>query len=579
MSQTSTDGSRETAGPPTLPRRSPLRGLWDRELAHYPDTGPRSLCLAIVVVTAIVLYYQLYIQGAVATSVLRHYNMSLTFFIYVSVAGGAVGAFGSLFAGLADRYGRANLVTYGLLTTGLLVFFGIPNAGDKWAYMVLLSLVSAVEGIILVATPALVRDFSPQLGRASAMGFWTLGPVIGSLVVTEVSSHTLASHPAWQTQFRYAGAAGLVVFVIALVGLRELSPALRGQLMVSMRDRTLVEAKARGLDPEKDLARPSLRQLLHVNVVGSAFAISIFLLLYFTLVGFLVVYFATNFGYSEGRANSLANWYWIANAVALVTVGIISDRLKVRKPFMVLGALISAAGTAAFAVKASDTGTGYHTFAVIFLITSVGGGMAYAPWMASFTETVEDYNPAAIATGLAIWGWVIRIVIAVALVALATIMPATNTLVAKGTQVQTLAARYAPEIATLATVDPVTKTGIARTPPDNAAVAKALTEIAAGQHVTPPVALTRLVAVSKVPKADLIYLQNNAPSVQKAAKDAPRQWRIWWWICFACQLLFIPFTFLMTGRWSPKKARLDNEEHERLVTEELAQLRAAGQTA
>src|SRR5664280_3916903 len=43
-------------------------------------------------------------------------------------------------------------------------------------------------------------DFSPQLGRASAMGFWTLGPVIGGLVVTEVSSNTLGSHPHWQTQ-------------------------------------------------------------------------------------------------------------------------------------------------------------------------------------------------------------------------------------------------------------------------------------------------------------------------------------------------------------------------------------------
>ena len=38
-----------------------------------------------------------------------------------------------------------------------------------------------VEGVILVATPAMIRDFSPQVGRASAMGFWTLGPVPGSL--------------------------------------------------------------------------------------------------------------------------------------------------------------------------------------------------------------------------------------------------------------------------------------------------------------------------------------------------------------------------------------------------------------
>ena len=33
--------------------------------------------------------------------------------------------------------------------------------------------VGLVEGICLVATPALIRDFSPQVGRATAMGFWT----------------------------------------------------------------------------------------------------------------------------------------------------------------------------------------------------------------------------------------------------------------------------------------------------------------------------------------------------------------------------------------------------------------------
>ncbi len=38
-------------------------------------------------------------------------------------------------------------------------------------------------------------------------------------------------------------------------------------------------------------------------------------------------------------------------------------------------------------------------------------GVAYTPWMASYTETVEHRNPAAIATGLAIWGWIIRVVI------------------------------------------------------------------------------------------------------------------------------------------------------------------------
>ncbi|WP_279583385.1 MFS transporter [Fodinicola feengrottensis] len=148
-------------------------------------------------------------------------------------------------AGLADRWGRANLVAYGLAVTGVLILFALPNAPDKLTYGIVFAVVSFVEGIVLVATPALVRDFSPQLGRASAMGFWTLGPVVGSLVLSEVSSNTIGFLPDWQSQFIICGIAGLVVFVVALFGLRELSPRLRDQLMVSLRDRQLVEAKAK----------------------------------------------------------------------------------------------------------------------------------------------------------------------------------------------------------------------------------------------------------------------------------------------------------------------------------------------
>ena len=62
------------------------------------------------------------------------------------------------------------------------------------------------------------------------MGFWTLGPVVGFLVVTAVSSNTVDSHPDWRFQFYLAGGAGLVAFVIAAFGLRELAPRLRDQL-------------------------------------------------------------------------------------------------------------------------------------------------------------------------------------------------------------------------------------------------------------------------------------------------------------------------------------------------------------
>jgi len=150
--------------------------LWQRQLAHYPANGARSFYLAITVLATVILYYELYIAGAVATNIIADYHMTFTYFVFISVVGNAVGAFASLLAGLADRWGRANLVVGGLLITGLLIGFGLPNASSKLTYLIMYALVSIVEGIVLVATPALIRDFSPQVGRGAAMGFWTLGP-------------------------------------------------------------------------------------------------------------------------------------------------------------------------------------------------------------------------------------------------------------------------------------------------------------------------------------------------------------------------------------------------------------------
>jgi ACS family D-galactonate transporter-like MFS transporter len=640
------------AGEPAPPQGGGVRRLWDRQLPHYPETGSRSLYLAITVLATVVLYYELYIPGAVATQIISDLHLSFTFFVFVSVVGNLVGAFASLFAGLADRWGRANLVVGGLLITAIIIGLGLPNVNGKGLYMTLFAVLSFVEGIVLVATPALIRDFSPQVGRGTAMGFWTLGPVLGSLVVTEVSSHTLPSHPDWRFQFYLCGIVGAVVWLVALVGLRELSPRIRDQLMVSMRDRALIEARAAGLDTEAAL-KNHWRQMLRFDIIGSAFAISVFLLLYYILVGFAVVYFATVYGYTPARANSLANWYWISNAITLVVVGVLSDRFRVRKPFMILGTVIGLVGSILFGLSATNHQS-YYTIAIYFILASAGGGMAYVAWMASFTETVERHNPAATATGLAVWGWILRLVVTVSLAVLTLVVPATSTLIDKGTRVQEIVAAHGPAVGVLSSIDPATSKAITANPNDVGALSKALGEVAKEQGASsaeqqqvatavttrapqlaavqaiPPATLATLqsnptdaaagatavgaivqklgvsqaqavqllqslaspqvqsdlglvqkyatvltTAKADVPASDLAYLSANAAAVQKAQKDSPGQWRNWWWVCIAGQVLFLPFVFVMAGRWSPRKAREDEAEHEAMVQRELAALQGS----
>jgi hypothetical protein len=245
--------------------------------------------------------------------------------------------------------------------------------------------------------------------------------------------------------------------------------------MISLRDRVLIEARARNLDPEAAL-QGHWRQMFRGDIVGPAFAISVFLLFYYIAVGFFVVFFATTFGYSEEKANALANWYWIANAITLVVTGILSDLLKVRKPFMVVGGVISAIGSALFAI-ATTNATSYYHFAWIILLISIGGGMAFAAWMAAFTETVEKHNPAATATGLAVWGSLLRVVVTASLIGLIFAIPAVSTLVDKGTNVQALATKYSAQLATLQKLDPATQQALAKNPEDQSAQVKAVSEI------------------------------------------------------------------------------------------------------
>ena len=606
--------------------------LWRRQIDSYPDTGARFLYLAITVLATIVLYYEFYVGGSVSTLLLANLHMSFTFFVLILAFGNLVGAFGSLFAGLADRWGRANLVVGGLLISGVIVAFIIPTATNKWAFGIEYFVLGLIEGICLVATPALIRDFSPQVGRATAMGFWTSGPVLGSLIVAVVGSATIPAvvHDPrfWTHEYRISGIAGLVVFLIALIWLRELSPQLRDQLMVTMRDRVLIEARARGIDVEAALRHP-FRQLLKVDVVVSAFAVSVMLLIYYTAVGFSVIYLSTVFGFSVKDANGLGNWNWGFNALAVILIGVISDRFKVRKPFMVIGGVVAAVMTVVYLEQAGHHPS-YYTLAVILAIGAFFLGVAYTPWMASYTETVEFHNPALTATGLAIWGWIIRVVVFVAFLIIPTVINSVTPLVDYGATVSAYATKYQSEIAfaqshpavvataqtyktqlgnavkfapELAVIQAnpalfaklATYTNPATIPPKLVAQAVAaagggakgtaiLTTISAnGAAISGVIAVApklatvapfaaQLTALSKVPPSVFAYLKAHGAAVQKAAAQAAGQWKTWYWVCFGGIIFFLLSIPLLRGRWKTADARRDEQEHEAMVEAELAKL-------
>lgn len=559
--------------------RSAQSGLWagvkNRQLQHYPRTAPRVAQVLLVVIITVSLYYQLYVNGSVSTLLLPKLGMSFQFFVYTLAFGNLLGAFASLAAGLADRVGRTQIVVAGLLITSVLTAFVIPAMTSKWPFTIASFAVAVVEGVVLVASPALVRDFSPQVGRATAMGFWTMGPVLGSLVVSVVGTNIIHADTTWQSVYRISGVVGLVVFVLAFLFLRELAPGIREQLMVSERDRIVVEARAKGIeiDIEQSLRRP-FRQLLKPDIVVSALAVSILLLVYYTAVGFGTILYQTIFSFDLKDANGLANWNWGADAVALVVVGFLSDRFRVRKPFMLVGALGTAVMLVVFLYQLGNHPS-YYTLATIISALTIFLAFAYCPWMASFTETVEDRNPALAATGLAIWAWIQRLVVFASFLLLPVIVSSMNPLVTYGGQVSALSAQYQPELATAAAIAPQTLATLSANPTDTTAQAAAVGQISSTDHISPAAATQKLVALGKVPPSALSYLKTHGVDVQQAAAHSPGEWRNWYWVCFGGALFFLLCIPLLRGRWSPRAARRDLAAHERNLQQEIEQLNLA----
>ncbi len=588
-----------------------FRFLFVHEIEEYPGNGKRTAYLGLAVLATIVLYYTYFTQTGVTPQILEYYHMSFSFYVVIVVVSNLIGAFASLPASKTDKLGRSNVIIYGLLIVGLLVAFGVPATTTEWQFAVVISALGLVEGAILVATPALVRDFSPQLGRASAMGFWTIGPVAGSLITSIVATNTLnyflRHHgvSGFKWQFLISGLSSLVVFVIALFFMKDLSRSLRDQLMVSEQDRALVEARARGISTREMLAATThpWRQILKWDLIGSSIGISLFLLVYFAASAFFTIYWATVFTDSHGLnlttsdANYLNTWYWGADAVALIVFGVLSDKLRVRKPLMLIGAVGSIVMLILFLRQADHPTTGFGTLITLEVLLAACISLTYAPWMAAYTEMVEAKNPALVGTGLALWGWILRVTVGLSFIFLPLVVTAVNPVVDNLAYAQTPPTGAAPfnvqefQLAhpkSVAFAEANASWLTVLSSPKNAPIAAAANKnptpanLAAFQKAVGPVvfakALAHLADLNKyvVPyESQLTYLsahQNQLNSLLGGVAKSPKQWQHWFWVCIAGMVLFIPTIFFARGRWSPKRAREDEERHDADVAEELREL-------
>jgi hypothetical protein len=417
-----------------------------------------------------------------------------------------------------------------------------------------------------------------------------------------VALHTLNhfGQTHWKSQFVISGLAAVALFLISLFGLKDLSPKLRDQLMVSARDQALVEARARGLTDHQllEAAERPWRQILRWDLVASAFGIATFLLLYYAAASLFTIYYPVIFKNPNGtnftvtQANGLNTWFWGADIVALVVVGLLSDALKVRKPFMVVGVVITMVMLVIFLGEATHPHTGYYTLALESTLIALGTALVFAPWIASYTESVEAKNPALVATGLALWGWSLRIVVGLSFIVLPLVITSVNPIVDNlpvadtvihGVSIQNFVAEH-PKTIAFAQSHAALLTILAKNPAAAAAVGKdpSAANIAAAEKAFGAKGLaelakykTQLTTLVQPYQAELTFIQGHEAALldlQKGSAEAPHQWQHWFYVDLGGMVVFIPLIWLSKGRWRPSSARRDAEEHETAVAEELARL-------
>jgi hypothetical protein len=284
---------------------------------------------------------------------------------------------------------------------------------------------------------------------------------------------------------------------------------------------------------------------------------------------------------------------------------------RVRKPFMLFGAVCAMVMMGFLIVQTGHPHTGYYANVVVIVLLAVSIALAYAPWMANYTEQVESHNPALTASGLAVWGWILRITVALSFLVLPYVITTSTTLVDNQTAAGALQAiqaaqPYAPITATLKcnpTPAPAAViSGLQQTkepgPQTLATILAACNSThslesalaAAGGLNNPqvqgllayntvalaiekgqPVSQSKITAVGAHSQnlASLLVAEQKLVPAQKAS---PGEWKRWWGVCLAGQLVFAVLIFFMRGRWSPRAARRDLAEHDRVVTEALAEL-------
>ncbi|GAA1718632.1 MFS transporter [Nonomuraea sp. AD125B] len=395
-----------------------MRLSYVRELDEYPTGARRMKILTMAVLAILIGSY----EGQIAPVVpllLKDLDMTLATYGAVSGAAAVAGAIASILGGrLTDRVGRVRLLIP-LMALTAVCCFAMTLVHSPRDLLIARIVLAFVDGVAMASTAPLIRDFSPRLGRAQAFGFWTWGPVGANFLAAAVAGWTLPIfNDSWRSQFVIMGCFSLVISIVIALNIADLSPELRARIQHTERAATEAVDVTRPVRISALFARPNI----WAHVVG----ISLWLVLYITLSLFGQTMLVGALGVSSAEASTIMAAFWSLNLITLIITGRLSDRLQLRKPFTLGGTIAAVLVTAFLAVLLGSPGVSSGTLMVVGALLGGSLGVAYAPWMANYSEDAEDADPRLQGTAWGLFGFLSKGIAVVGLLVIPRVVEATG---------------------------------------------------------------------------------------------------------------------------------------------------------
>jgi len=154
----------------------------------------------------------------------------------------------------------------------------------------------------------------------------------------------------------------------------------------------------------------------HRKIWAHLGGITLWQVFYFTIQIFGPTILVQTFGITSSRAATITAISWAINLATLYGAGWLSDRLQLRKPLILAGAL---GGLVGIGYLVRLIGSGEATPVQLVAINAVIGAalaVTFTPWMALYSEDVEDIRPDLQATAWGLFGLSIRFMILIMLI-------------------------------------------------------------------------------------------------------------------------------------------------------------------